>query len=57
LNTILRPALRANHNWAIARAMEGLQPYAQSIAAVANATAAAPARRTRPVVAVAATAD
>jgi quercetin dioxygenase-like cupin family protein/uncharacterized protein YndB with AHSA1/START domain len=56
LTPILRPALRANHNWAIARAMEGLQPYAQSIAAVANA-AAAPARRTRPVAAVAATAD
>jgi uncharacterized protein YndB with AHSA1/START domain len=28
LTPILRPALRANHNWAIARAMEGLEPYA-----------------------------
>jgi uncharacterized protein YndB with AHSA1/START domain/quercetin dioxygenase-like cupin family protein len=29
LTPILRPAFRANHNWAIARAMEGLEPYAQ----------------------------
>jgi uncharacterized protein YndB with AHSA1/START domain len=28
LTPILRPALRANHNWAIARAKEGLEPYA-----------------------------
>jgi quercetin dioxygenase-like cupin family protein len=27
---ILRPAFRANHAWAIARAREGLEPYAQS---------------------------
>jgi uncharacterized protein YndB with AHSA1/START domain len=29
LTPILRPALRANHNWAIARASEGLEPYAR----------------------------
>ncbi|MGZ4260404.1 MAG: SRPBCC family protein [Solirubrobacteraceae bacterium] len=29
LTPILRPALRANHNWAIARAKEGLEPYAR----------------------------
>ena len=29
LTPILRPALRANHNWAIARAIEGLEPYAR----------------------------
>ena len=28
LTPILRPAFRANHNWAIARAREGLEPYA-----------------------------
>ena len=38
LTPILRPALRANHAWAIDRAKEGLQPYAQSLAAVASAT-------------------
>jgi uncharacterized protein YndB with AHSA1/START domain len=27
LTPLLRPALRANHKWAIARAMEGLEPY------------------------------
>jgi quercetin dioxygenase-like cupin family protein/uncharacterized protein YndB with AHSA1/START domain len=32
LTPVLRPALRANHNWAIARAMEGLEPYAQATA-------------------------
>jgi quercetin dioxygenase-like cupin family protein/uncharacterized protein YndB with AHSA1/START domain len=30
LTPILRPALRANHSWAIARAIEGLEPYALS---------------------------
>ncbi len=30
LTPILRPAFRANHAWAIARAREGLEPYAQS---------------------------
>ena len=29
LTPVLRPAFRANHNWAIARATEGLEPYAQ----------------------------
>lgn len=53
LTPILRPALRANHNWAIAKAMDGLQPYAQSLAAVAN-LAGAPARRPRSVAALAA---
>ena len=28
LTPVLRPAFRWNHNWAIARAMEGLEPYA-----------------------------
>jgi uncharacterized protein YndB with AHSA1/START domain len=27
LTPFLRPALRANHNWAIARAIDGLEPY------------------------------
>ena len=31
----LRPALRWNHSWAIARAIEGLEPYAQQRAMVA----------------------
>ena len=30
LTPLLRPLFRWNHNWAIARAMEGLEPYAQS---------------------------
>jgi uncharacterized protein YndB with AHSA1/START domain len=30
LTPILRPALRWNHDWAIARAIEGLEPYARS---------------------------
>ena len=34
LTPILRPALRWNHNWAIARAIEGLEPYAQQRAKV-----------------------
>ena len=32
LTPLLRPALRANHAWAIARAVEGLEPYARVIA-------------------------
>jgi hypothetical protein len=32
LTPVLRPLFRANHNWAIARAMEGLEPYAQRTA-------------------------
>jgi quercetin dioxygenase-like cupin family protein/uncharacterized protein YndB with AHSA1/START domain len=32
LTPLLRPAFRWNHNWAIARAMEGLEPFAQRLA-------------------------
>jgi uncharacterized protein YndB with AHSA1/START domain/quercetin dioxygenase-like cupin family protein len=32
LTPLLRPVFRWNHNWAIARAMEGLEPYAQRTA-------------------------
>jgi uncharacterized protein YndB with AHSA1/START domain len=32
LTPVLRPVFRWNHNWAIARAMEGLEPYAQRTA-------------------------
>jgi len=28
LTPVLRPMFRWNHNWAIARAMDGLEPYA-----------------------------
>jgi quercetin dioxygenase-like cupin family protein len=35
LTPILRPALRWNHNWAIARAIEGLEPYARQRTKVA----------------------
>ncbi len=37
LSPLLRPALRWNHAWAIARAREGLEPFARSVAAVASA--------------------
>jgi uncharacterized protein YndB with AHSA1/START domain/quercetin dioxygenase-like cupin family protein len=33
LSPVLRPALRWNHAWAIARAIDGLEPYAQRLAA------------------------
>jgi uncharacterized protein YndB with AHSA1/START domain len=33
LTPVLRPLFRSNHNWAIKRAMEGLEPYAQRQAA------------------------
>ncbi len=33
LTPLLRPLLRWNHNWAIARAIEGLEPYARGVAA------------------------
>jgi uncharacterized protein YndB with AHSA1/START domain/quercetin dioxygenase-like cupin family protein len=33
LTPVLRPIFRWNHNWAIARAIEGLEPYAQRTAA------------------------
>ena len=32
LTPLLRPVFRWNHDWAIARAMEGLEPYAQRTA-------------------------
>jgi quercetin dioxygenase-like cupin family protein/uncharacterized protein YndB with AHSA1/START domain len=31
LTPVLRPLFRWNHNWAIARAIEGLEPYAQGV--------------------------
>jgi uncharacterized protein YndB with AHSA1/START domain len=34
LTPVLRPAFRWNHNWAIQRAMEGLEPYARRRAGV-----------------------
>jgi mannose-6-phosphate isomerase-like protein (cupin superfamily)/uncharacterized protein YndB with AHSA1/START domain len=37
LTPVLRPLLRWNHAWAIARAMEGLEPYAQRRAAADQA--------------------
>jgi uncharacterized protein YndB with AHSA1/START domain/quercetin dioxygenase-like cupin family protein len=40
LSPVLRPALRWNHAWAIARAREGLEPFARSVAAVASAARA-----------------
>jgi quercetin dioxygenase-like cupin family protein/uncharacterized protein YndB with AHSA1/START domain len=33
---VLRPIFRWNHNWAIARAIDGLEPYAQRAAAAAR---------------------
>ena len=38
LTPVLRPLFRANHNWAIARAMEGLEPYAQRTTPVRDDT-------------------
>ena len=35
LTPVLRPIFRWNHNWAIGRAMEGLEPYARRVARVA----------------------
>jgi uncharacterized protein YndB with AHSA1/START domain/quercetin dioxygenase-like cupin family protein len=37
LTPALRPVFRWNHNWAIARAMEGLEPYARGTAESAGA--------------------
>jgi hypothetical protein len=34
LTPLLRPLFRWNHNWAIARAIEGLEPYARQRAGV-----------------------
>jgi len=39
LTPVLRPVFRWNHNWAIARAIEGLEPYAQRVAAAQALTA------------------
>jgi hypothetical protein len=39
LTPLLRPAFRLNHAWAIARAREGLEPYARAAAAPAPTTA------------------
>jgi quercetin dioxygenase-like cupin family protein/uncharacterized protein YndB with AHSA1/START domain len=39
LTPLLRPLLRWNHNWAIARAIEGLEPYAQRHAGLPRDTA------------------
>ena len=36
LTPVLRPLFRWNHNWAIARAIEGLEPYAQRAGAAAR---------------------
>jgi uncharacterized protein YndB with AHSA1/START domain/mannose-6-phosphate isomerase-like protein (cupin superfamily) len=36
LTPVLRPLFRWNHNWAIARAKEGLEPYAQRTAAMTS---------------------
>jgi uncharacterized protein YndB with AHSA1/START domain len=40
LTPIARPAFRANHSWAIARAMDGLEPYAQARSRSQNAAMA-----------------
>src|ERR671932_2491831 len=41
LTPVLRPLFRWNHNWAIARAMEGLEPYARGAGAAAPGSEAA----------------
>jgi len=41
LTPLLRPAFRWNHEWAIARAMEGLEPYARRLASEPPAQRAA----------------
>ena len=41
LSPLLRPAFRWNHAWAIARAREGLEPYARELAAAAATDRAA----------------
>ncbi len=47
LTPILRPAFRWNHAWAIARAREGLEPYARARAAAWRRRSARSARRAR----------
>jgi mannose-6-phosphate isomerase-like protein (cupin superfamily)/uncharacterized protein YndB with AHSA1/START domain len=44
LTPVLRPAFRWNHNWAIARAMEGLEPYARRRASAAPEPSGAESR-------------
>ena len=44
LTPVLRPAFRWNHAWAIARAQEGLEPYARGLRPVAGARAPTTAR-------------
>jgi hypothetical protein len=34
LTPVLRPALRWNHSWAVARAIDGLEPYVKRHAKV-----------------------
>jgi hypothetical protein len=41
LTPVLRPLFRWNHNWAIARAMDGLEPYARQRAAAAASSSSA----------------
>jgi quercetin dioxygenase-like cupin family protein/uncharacterized protein YndB with AHSA1/START domain len=42
LTPVLRPLLRWNHNWAIARAVDGLEPYARRVVASSAAAADRP---------------
>ena len=44
LTPVLRPMFRWNHNWAIARAVDGLEPYAQRTAAAARSAGAGAGR-------------
>jgi uncharacterized protein YndB with AHSA1/START domain/quercetin dioxygenase-like cupin family protein len=44
LTPVLRPALRWNHAWAIARAREGLEPYARALTSIADARVPTTAR-------------
>jgi uncharacterized protein YndB with AHSA1/START domain len=41
LTPLLRPLFRWNHNWAIARAIEGLEPYARQRAAATASSSSA----------------
>jgi uncharacterized protein YndB with AHSA1/START domain len=47
LTPVLRPLFRWNHNWAIARAQEGLEPYAQGLARSQAASPAPQQEQTR----------
>jgi hypothetical protein len=42
LTPLLRPAFRWNHNWAIDRAIEGLEPYARARSAAGEGDAPPP---------------